>query len=113
MHARAAIAVDEGKLNAALARFPHERAMGIDGRGAHGGGETIERLSPTQGILVTRAPRGGAAPSRPRGWRSTRAPGVGHELGHDAVKDYTEEKTFHVHNGQRTRWRLPRSGTGN
>ncbi len=32
MTARAAIAIDEGKLNAALARFPRERAMGIDGR---------------------------------------------------------------------------------
>jgi hypothetical protein len=27
---------------------------------------------------------------------------VDRELGRNAVKDYTEEKTFHVHTGQRT-----------
>jgi betaine-aldehyde dehydrogenase len=35
--------------------------------------------------------------------------GVGRELGRNAVKDYTEEKTFHVHTGPRTSWWLPRS----
>ena len=34
--------------------------------------------------------------------------GVGRELGRNAVKDYTEEKTFHVHTGPRTSWWLPR-----
>ena len=34
--------------------------------------------------------------------------GVGRELGRNAVKDYTEEKTFHLHNGPRTGWWLPR-----
>jgi acyl-CoA reductase-like NAD-dependent aldehyde dehydrogenase len=28
--------------------------------------------------------------------------GIGRELGRNAVKDYTEEKTFHVRTGQRT-----------
>ena len=32
--------------------------------------------------------------------------GVGRELGRNAVKDYTEEKTFHVHKGPRTSWWL-------
>jgi len=34
--------------------------------------------------------------------------GVGRELGRNAVNDYTEEKTFHVHTGPRTSWWLPR-----
>jgi betaine-aldehyde dehydrogenase len=32
--------------------------------------------------------------------------GLGRELGRNAVADYTEEKTFHVHNGPRTNWWL-------
>ena len=36
--------------------------------------------------------------------------GLGRELGRRAVEDYTEEKTFHVHNGPRTSWWLPRRG---
>ena len=35
--------------------------------------------------------------------------GLGRELGRNAVEDYTEEKTFHVHNGPRTSWWLPRA----
>jgi betaine-aldehyde dehydrogenase len=35
--------------------------------------------------------------------------GLGRELGHSAVADYTEEKTFHVHQGPRTSWWLPRT----
>ena len=31
--------------------------------------------------------------------------GLGRELGRNAVADYTEEKTFHVHNGPRANWR--------
>jgi betaine-aldehyde dehydrogenase len=34
---------------------------------------------------------------------------VGRALGQNAVKDYREEKTFHVHTGPRTKWR-PRRG---
>jgi betaine-aldehyde dehydrogenase len=37
-----------------------------------------------------------------------RQSGIGRELGRNAVKDYTEEKTFHVHTGPRTGWWLPR-----
>ena len=37
-----------------------------------------------------------------------RQSGVGRELGRNAVKDYTEEKTLHVHTGPRTAWWLPR-----
>ncbi len=37
-----------------------------------------------------------------------RQSGVGRELGRNAVKDYTEEKTFHLHTGPRTAWWLPR-----
>ena len=37
-----------------------------------------------------------------------RQSGIGRELGRSAVKDYTEEKTFHVHTGPRTSWWLPR-----
>ena len=57
MNARPQIALDANRLNAALARFPRERTMWIDGREAKGE-ETIERLSPAHGALVTRAPRG-------------------------------------------------------
>jgi len=46
------------------------------------------------------------APELPFG--GYRQSGVGRELGRNAVKDYTEEKTFHVHNGPRTSWWLPR-----
>ena len=41
--------------------------------------------------------------------------GVGRELGRNAVNDYTEEKTFHIHTGPRTSWwfRAARSGRQN
>ncbi len=37
-----------------------------------------------------------------------RQSGIGRELGRNAVSDYTEEKTLHVHTGPRTSWWLPR-----
>ncbi len=40
-----------------------------------------------------------------------RQSGPGREPGRNAVADYTEEKTFHVHTGPRTSWWLPQ-GTG-
>jgi hypothetical protein len=40
MDAPARIAVDTNKLNAALGRFPRDRAMIIDGREVKGRGET-------------------------------------------------------------------------
>ena len=46
------------------------------------------------------------APELPFG--GYRQSGLGRELGRNAVKDYTEEKTFHIHNGPRTAWWLPR-----
>jgi betaine-aldehyde dehydrogenase len=36
----------------------------------------------------------------------SRQSGLGRELGRNAAADYTEEKTFHVHNGPRANWRL-------
>ena len=54
------ITLDTKKLNEALTRFPRDRAMWIGGREAKGGGETIERLSPAHGVVVTRVPRGRA-----------------------------------------------------
>jgi hypothetical protein len=35
--------------------------------------------------------------------------GLGRELGHSAVADYTEKKTFHVHTGPRPNLWLPRT----
>jgi len=55
------ILLDDVRLQAALARFPRDRAMWIDGRDDAGAGATFERHSPAHGALVTRAPRGGAA----------------------------------------------------
>ena len=52
------------KLNAALARFPRDRAMWIDGREVFGGGERIERRSPAHGVVVTRTPRGSQSDAR-------------------------------------------------
>ena len=40
-----------------------------------------------------------------------RQSGLGRELGRNAVADYTEEKTLHLHCGPRTAWWLPRSRT--
>ncbi len=37
-----------------------------------------------------------------------RQSGLGRELGRNAVKDYTEEKTLHIHTGPRTSWWVPR-----
>jgi betaine-aldehyde dehydrogenase len=37
-----------------------------------------------------------------------RQSGIGRELGRNAVTDYTEEKTLHLHCGPRTAWWLPR-----
>ena len=71
-------------------------------------------------IAVSRGVQAGAvwvntfmdgAPELPFG--GYRQSGVGRELGRNAVKDYTEEKTFHVRKGPRTSWRLQRSKTGN
>lgn len=46
------------------------------------------------------------APELPFG--GYRQSGIGRELGHNAVKDYTEEKTLHFHTGPRTAWWVPR-----
>ena len=43
MNALTRIAVDTSKLNAAMATFPRDRTMIIDGREAKGSGEMIER----------------------------------------------------------------------
>ena len=60
MNAMSPIALDAARLEAALARFPRDRAMWIGGREARGNGETIERASPAHGVVVTRVPRGRA-----------------------------------------------------
>ena len=79
MTAQTPITLDTTKLNDALARFPRDRAMWIGGREVDGGGETIERLSPAHGVVVTRVPRGVrktlAPRSPPRAPPSTRARG--------------------------------------
>ena len=117
MNARPQITLDTGRLENALARFPRDRGMFIDGRAVKARGETIERHSPAHGALVTRMPRGTAADAE-AAIAAARTPelpfggygqsGLGRELGRNAVKDYTEEKTFHLHSGPRTsRW-LPR-----
>ena len=64
MNAPTRIAVDTNKLNAAIARFPRDRAMIIGGREIKGSGETIERASPAHGVVVTRVPRGRADDAR-------------------------------------------------
>lgn len=61
MNAQTPILLDGARLAEALARFPRDRAMWIDGRQEKGDGETIARHSPAHGALVTRAPRGRAA----------------------------------------------------
>ncbi len=61
MNARLQITLDTGRLENALARFPRDRGMFIDGRAVKARGETIERHSPAHGALVTRMPRGTAA----------------------------------------------------
>ena len=64
MTAQTPITFDTTKLNEALTRFPRDRTMWISGREVKGGGETIERLSPAHGVLVTRVPRGRADDAR-------------------------------------------------
>jgi betaine-aldehyde dehydrogenase len=64
LNAPTPISLDMVKLSHALARFPRERAMSIGGLDAWGGGETIERLSPAHGVVVTRVPRGRAEDAR-------------------------------------------------
>ena len=61
MNATTPIILDSERLAQALARFPRERAMWIDGRDDFGAGETIARRSPAHGALVTLVPRGGAS----------------------------------------------------
>ncbi len=61
MNAQTPILLDSARLAEALARFPRERAMWIDGREVKGSGETIARSSPAHGALVTSVPRGGAS----------------------------------------------------
>ncbi len=57
----AAITTDMPRLQGALARFPRDRAMWIDGREDASASEMVERYSPAHGVLVTRTPRGQAA----------------------------------------------------
>jgi acyl-CoA reductase-like NAD-dependent aldehyde dehydrogenase len=64
MNATTPIVLDGERLAQALARFPRERAMWIDGRDDFGAGETIARCSPAHGALVTRVPRGGASDAK-------------------------------------------------
>ena len=64
MNAPARVALDTNKLNAALGRFPRDRAMIIDGCQVKGRGETIKRSSPAHGVVVTRVPRGSAEDAR-------------------------------------------------
>jgi betaine-aldehyde dehydrogenase len=54
------IRLDSDRLDAALARFPRDWSMWIDGCDAAGDGRTIERRSPAHGALVSRAPQGTA-----------------------------------------------------
>jgi betaine-aldehyde dehydrogenase len=61
MNAPAQIPLDNDRLASALATFPRDGAMWIDGRDFAGDGETIERRSPAHGALVSRVPRGTAA----------------------------------------------------
>ena len=56
MNAPARVALDTNKLNAALGRFPRDRAMIIDGREARLG-EIIERASPPRRRRNPRASR--------------------------------------------------------
>ena len=60
MNASAPIQVSSEKFEAALSRFPRDRAMWIADREDKGEGEFIERLSPAHAALVTRVPRGSA-----------------------------------------------------
>jgi acyl-CoA reductase-like NAD-dependent aldehyde dehydrogenase len=64
MNAEAPIVVDSDRLKDALRRFPRDRAMLIGGRQAKGDGETVERVSPAHGVVVSRVPRGGASDAR-------------------------------------------------
>ena len=79
MTAQTPILLDNERLAQALARFPRQRAMWIDGRDDNGAGELIVRHSPAHGALVTRVPRGDAADadgrSSPPAKPSTKAPG--------------------------------------
>jgi betaine-aldehyde dehydrogenase len=64
MNASTRIAVDTGKLDAALGCFPRDRAMIIGGRETKGSGEMIERASPAHGVVMTRVPRGNPKDAR-------------------------------------------------
>jgi betaine-aldehyde dehydrogenase len=64
MNVATRITVDSHKLNDALGRFLRDRAMLIGGREVKGGGETIDRLSPAHGVVVTRVPRGAPEDAR-------------------------------------------------
>src|SRR5574337_248917 len=64
MTAHASVVLDRARLNEALARFPRDRAMWIDGKDDKRAGETIERASPAHGLVVTRVPRGAADDAR-------------------------------------------------
>ncbi len=59
MNARSPILLNDQTLQAALARFPRDRAMWIDGREVEGAA-MIARYSPAHGVLVTRVPQGSA-----------------------------------------------------
>jgi hypothetical protein len=110
MNVATRITVDSHKVNDALGRFCRDRAMLIGGREVKGGGAIA--------VGGGRSVRAGTIPVDTYmdgtlelpGYRQS---GVGRELGRNAVKDYTEEKTFHVHTGPRRSWWLPRGARRN
>ena len=78
MRAITKIQIDGARLSKALAAVPRSRGMWI-------GGKEVD-----------------AGAARPFG--EYKQSGLGREVGRNAVADYTEEKTIHMHNAPCTAW---------
>jgi hypothetical protein len=106
--------LDRSRFDTALATTRRQYNLLIDGdwREAADGG-VLTRVSLAHDILVStyvwiNTFMDGAAELAFGGFKQS---GLGRELGRNAVADYTEEKTLHLHAGPQTNWCCRRTRT--
>ncbi len=105
MNGKPAIALDAARLAAALARFPRERAHRAPQPRACALKPGKMTCASTLHLGRPLAEAGLPMTSGADADMVSSAGSTG--LGRNAAKDYSGEKTFHIHNGSRTGWWAP------